>query len=341
MEYKISVIVPVYNAEEYLRDCINSLISQTYKNLELIFIDDGSIDASGQILDQEKALDDRIRVIHQKNIGSSRSRQKGIDISTGDYITFVDADDKININAYDVIMSKIEKDVDILQFGISIDFVSENYSIKRFFESSSLDKEELIERSIESEVFSFVWNKLYKKELLENEIFFPEKFNQGEDFVFNCRAFSKAKKIQNINDILYLYIKRKSESMVSRFTPNNNYIICEKEEKLEMLLKNNKQVISNYLLKEYEAFVLNLFKKNCDLTFMEKVKNIKEVIYSNKAQIYMQTAKPSYLYGKIFKFIWKFKSSIIMGITYKILTFVKDLLGSIYLFVRKFIYVRE
>ena len=106
---KISIIVPVYQAEKYISKCIESIVNQTYKNLEIILIDDGSTDRSGEICDEYGKKDNRIVVVHNKNKGVSVARNCGLDIATGDYITFVDSDDYIDLQMYSEMMKVVEK----------------------------------------------------------------------------------------------------------------------------------------------------------------------------------------------------------------------------------------
>lgn len=104
---KISVIIPVYNTEKYLKRCLDSIINQTFKNLEIIIVDDGSTDSSPQICDNYAESDDRIRVIHKTNGGLSSARNAGIDIATGIYISFIDSDDYIDIKYFEILYSNI------------------------------------------------------------------------------------------------------------------------------------------------------------------------------------------------------------------------------------------
>ena len=128
MSCLLSVIVPVYNAGEYLRKCLDSIISQTYQNLEIIVINDGSKDNSIDIIKEYLKKDNRILFIDQANKGLPATRKVGVENAKGEYIAFVDQDDYIENNAYDVCMKNIF-DNDILIFGVSIDFEKENYSI--------------------------------------------------------------------------------------------------------------------------------------------------------------------------------------------------------------------
>ena len=109
MKPQISVIVPVYKAEKFLGRCIDSILNQTYRQLEVILDDDGSPDSSGQICERYKNIDYRVKVIHQKNTGVSAARNVGLDIASGDYITFVDSDDYICSNMYEKMMKCIDK----------------------------------------------------------------------------------------------------------------------------------------------------------------------------------------------------------------------------------------
>ena len=106
---KISVVVPVYNVEKYLRKCIDSIINQTYKNLEIILVDDGSPDKCGEICDEYAKKDNRVKVIHKKNAGVSSARNDGIDNATGEYIIFVDSDDWLEDNAIEIMVDKLNE----------------------------------------------------------------------------------------------------------------------------------------------------------------------------------------------------------------------------------------
>ena len=120
---KISVIVPVYNVERYLKRCIESIINQTYKDLEIILVDDGSTDSSGNICDEYKKIDKRISVIHKKNGGLSDARNEGLKVVTGTYIAFVDSDDFLDLDMYEYMQKNIEKEnADIVICGTKIDY---------------------------------------------------------------------------------------------------------------------------------------------------------------------------------------------------------------------------
>ena len=115
---KISVIVPVYNVEEYIRTCVDSLIGQSYSNIEIILVDDGSTDASGRICDEYAQMDARVNVIHKENGGLISARKAGVQCVTGDYVTYVDSDDWIDLDAYEILAGQIENAMpDVVAYG--------------------------------------------------------------------------------------------------------------------------------------------------------------------------------------------------------------------------------
>lgn len=192
---KISVIIPVYNVEKYLRQCLDSVVNQTYRNLEIICVDDGSKDKSGEILDEYAQKDDRFVVIHQKNQGQAVARNVGMDIATGKYILFVDSDDWIDLNTCSILIEKAELiQSDVLCFQ----FVSVNNSAQRvrapipskFFESYD-DISNRIENILSGSYSPC--NKLLRKDFLDsNKIrFIPGLLFEDNPFVFELAMLAK------------------------------------------------------------------------------------------------------------------------------------------------------
>jgi len=152
---KIGVVVPVYNVEEYLSECIESIINQTYKNLEIILVNDGSTDESGCICDKYAGLDKRIKVIHQKNLGPAYARYKGVCSAESDYITFVDADDWLDIQTYESVAKYLEDDVDMVAFGI-IRYQKDGFKI---YEKNVIDADNYHHQTIEEKIFpTMLWD---------------------------------------------------------------------------------------------------------------------------------------------------------------------------------------
>ena len=285
---KVSVIVPVYNAEKYLSECVESIINQTYKDIEAIFVDDGSTDNSCNILNEYKAKDDRIIVIKSQNSGASGARNSALEVATGDYITFVDADDYINVNFIKTMLDNME-DADLIECGYTRGDKPVNCSgrLEYAFDESY---------SFLSEVFSaHVWAKVYKKSILidsqKQPLEFYTSLKMGEDTLFNVMATVNAKKVIRIPDNLYYY--RVTENSVSRQKDYfNEYTKIESFEQIIREVKNTGYQTPLYTAKQKYFFFLkdmyenmqnnsNLYKSQL-LGIRNRVKKFKKQIKSMK-----------------------------------------------------------
>ena len=214
----ISIIVPVYNVEKYIEKCINSIINQTYKNIEIILVDDGSKDRSGEICDELKLKDNRIKIIHKQNGGLSDARNAGMKIANGNYIGFVDSDDYIKEDMFETLYElckKYNSDISIVSYyEIYHNKVIGVRDSKKLYELNKIDamKEILIDRAIQS----YAWNKLFRRELFE-QIEFPTNKN-FEDIATTLLLFEKADKVVLLEDPKYYYVRR-DDSIVG----NRNY----------------------------------------------------------------------------------------------------------------------
>ena len=191
MNKLISIIIPVYNVEKYLEDCLNSVVNQTYKNLEIILIDDGSTDNSGKICDLYAKKDNRIVVIHKENAGVSSARNVGLKIAKGLYIGFVDPDDYIAEDMYEILYQNIIKNdynISVCKYSRITDRNFNKLSENRNNKSIVLNMCESMYYMLSPE-FGYdcsVWNKLYKKDIIKN---FDEKIIVGEDLWYNFKIF--------------------------------------------------------------------------------------------------------------------------------------------------------
>lgn len=201
-EELISIIIPVYNVEKYIEKCIHSVMEQTYKNIEIIMINDGSTDNCGKICDEYAKKDNRIKVIHQKNEGVSSARNKGIRECTGKYIGFVDGDDIIDTDMFEKLyesITKNESDLAICNYYPNKDFCGVDEII---------DIETALDLILDKDKYKgFVVNKLYKKSILKDQKF-DEKIDICEDLIFNCQYIIKCCKCSIVNEKLYNYISR-------------------------------------------------------------------------------------------------------------------------------------
>ena len=240
MEYKISVIIPVYNVEDYIRQSIDSVLNQTYKNLEIILVDDGSKDNSGKICDEYKNVDERIKVIHKINSGVSSARNVGIDIATGKYIMFLDSDDFLEKNACELLYKAIEK--------VNTEYVMGNYIYTTFegekWDRPMFDIQENFEVTITDYKKSFfvmnsvVWNKIFKRDFIEtNKLRFAEGA-LAEDAIFTSFLYTHTDKGYFIKDVILNY--RQNKENVSISTNCNKNYFSKTDEAYKLIYENYK-----------------------------------------------------------------------------------------------------
>ena len=272
----ISVIVPVYQVEEYLERCVKSILSQTYKNLEVILVDDGSPDQCPAICDACAEKDARVKVIHQENKGLSGARNAGIDAASGEYLAFVDSDDYVSPHF-------IEELYQLLQdTGCAIGqcrfsyvkgdgLVEEGDSAFCIYRGESL-MEQLYGPEEKATCFVVAWNKLYRAELFkETGIRYPEG-RIHEDEATTYRLFHEAKKLAFLDRALYGYYTENGGSITSVFSAKRLQWLTAHEERIAFFKKNG-----------YEKLLPAAYRKLCDacITFYfrctEQVKDAEEL----------------------------------------------------------------
>lgn len=207
----ISVIIPVYNVEQYLKRCLDTVINQTYKNLEIILIDDGSTDNGGKICDEYALKDNRIKVIHKENGGVSSARNLGLDIAKGDYIGFVDSDDFIENDMYEILHNLLITNK--VEISCCNKFI---FRKNKFIESENFPTESLLSFNKvlnNAKHDFFIWNKLFSRKVIGN-IRFNENIKMCEDVIFCFENFKKAKNISFYKKPKYYYYL--NENSVSR-----------------------------------------------------------------------------------------------------------------------------
>lgn len=234
----VSVIIPVYNAEAAIERCVNSVLNQEFKDLELILLDDGSKDRSPEILDHFAETDNRVKVIHKTNSGVSDTRNKGIDMAEGTYIQFLDADDWITEDSTKMLVrTAMEHDADLV-VGQFYRVVGDNLSRKGSIDTDRVltrqEYAEYMEKSPADYYFGVLWNKLYKKSILDQyHIRMDQKVSFCEDFIFNLDYVLHCERIAALAVPVYYYVKTDGSLVSQNF-------------KLEKLAEMKKSVYEYY-----------------------------------------------------------------------------------------------
>ena len=223
---KVSVIVPVYKAEKYLAECIESILRQSFLNFELILVDDGSPDGSGDICKRYAQIDNRLKVIHQNNSGVSAARNAGIAISKGEYIAFIDSDDSVDETFFENAVEAIEQsEADLYISGLMMEFWKDKmkekiipYGIQQEVIFTPKTLLEHMEVSYPQICICGPWCKLYKRAIIEeHNIRFEKSLQYGEDTYFNLDVLRVCRLICFSSDIFYHYRRDSEESLFSRF----------------------------------------------------------------------------------------------------------------------------
>ncbi len=286
----ISIVIPVYKVEKYLEKCIESVLKQTYTNLQIILVDDGSPDNCGKICDEYAKRDSRIDVIHKVNGGLSEARNVGISKAKGRYIGFVDSDDYIKENMYEILLNLIKEynaDASICNLYDVIEgkeyIRNKNNGIQEY---SRLDilKEVLLDKNIQS----YAWNKLYKKELFD-EVKYPigKKY---EDIGTTFYIFEKCNKIVVTSEPEYYYLKR-SDSLVNNVTESTVF------DYMELILQRYLYINDNIKeLKQYNDYYLvrTLLTANNDIKELKQIEEKTKQKYNELYNISKEILRTNY-----------------------------------------------
>ena len=246
----VSIIIPVYNVEEYLNRCLDSVIEQTYKNIEIILVDDGSTDASGTICDEYAQKDKRIICKHIANRGVSNARNLGIDIANGIYITFVDSDDYLEVDMIEKMMN-VMGNQDLIVCGIcQIELNGSKKLIYGTGRQYDYTKQEIVEGFFDvPTIKDFMYgpfNKIYVKSLI-GDLRFSTDLRMGEDFLFVFEYITRCDKIRICDWGLYNYVKRENSAMTAAFSEKRlDYI--KAVERIEKICAVNYEYVKDKVL---------------------------------------------------------------------------------------------
>lgn len=300
---KLSVIVPVYKVEPYIHKCVDSILGQTYTNLEVILVDDGSPDNCGKICDEYAAKDKRVKVIHKKNGGQADARNFGIEIASGKIIGFVDSDDYIEPYMYQDMINYME--------NYSLDIVCADTKqvrgnkIKynpRYKNNLIWNKEEALCENLNGNLDNAVWNKIYKRKVIEN-VRFPIG-RVYEDVATIYKFIYNADKVGYLAKGCYYYIKRKGSTISTSFNSKSRYdcfvgyierLNFAEKHKLSCVEACRKQALETALA------TLTAFYANNENRYSDRYKNVNDFIK-------MQLDKKNHLRKKHEFLLWSFKN---------------------------------
>lgn len=280
MNPKISIIIPVYNVEQYIQKCIDSILNQTFTDIELILVDDGSADSSDSICDEYASRDNRIKVIHKKNGGVSSARNMGIRAARGDYIGFVDSDDYIDRRMYEVLYKQaIQYNADIVVSAIKTVNEKKNYKkVSTVWKqvNKPINKEQIekmiIPSFLKGNFYSLLscCNKIYRLNVLkENNVFFDENRFHGEDVRFNLTLLQKINTLIFVDQPLYIYVQNDNSATQKFRSDLYNYIQDNRNYGLYLCDKYKVPHAKKRIIEEYNRnslnFMQSLVKRNLSI----------------------------------------------------------------------------
>lgn len=307
----ISIIITAYNVENYINNCINSILSQTYSDLEIIVVDDGSTDSTGGIVKNIYAEQQNIKYFYQPNAGVSVARNKGIENATGDFLVFVDGDDALENTMIETLYSNVENTTDIVAC-CCVGFNEDEESINRFYDNDLTirtvnEKEKLYLQLMKTErgqpsnqkIFTAIgvpWGKLYRTSLLkQKKINFNPSLRRMQDNIFNMYCFRAAREIKYVNQPLYRYRINHITGYTRAYTPEAYYLVLQERELFfKSFPEYQTESIMNGFFIEKMDYYLSSIKNLCLSYSYDKAKFMvkrlgekklyKEIIYDIKPQ---------------------------------------------------------
>lgn len=329
----ISIIIPVYNGEKHIKMCINNILKQTYSNIEIIVLNDGSNDKTKEILDNLNISDKRLKIVHKENTGVSDTRNLGINISQGEYIIFLDSDDYLTENAIENMMKLINnKDFDMLIYGFKV-----KGSKNRFNDSKTLRKLYEIEYkkddilkaviSTKDNIFGYVWRALYSKDLLiSNDIKFPKEIKISEDYMFFVNSINCSENIVIDCNEYYLY-NINEQSMSIKYIPSLlNDMMFVNEWMFDNLLKEKPSLLVGYncsVSNTYLRSVQNLVR-NHNFSLSQCIKISKKIKKEKNFKKYINKVWFRFNCFTLKSFISIFMFKLNLDTIYIILFFIKE-----------------
>lgn len=301
----ISVVVPVYNVENYLERLLNGIIAQTHSNFEVILVNDGSTDESRTICEQYSLIDERFRVANQHNQGSGPARNTGLSMAKGKYVYFCDPDDYLEPELLEETFTMAEKyRANLMIFGY-YDEVHTKKGIRyksmnaptMFLETKADFRRSFGELHSKNIMFT-LWNKLYLKEFLDANHCRFDNQKVGQDTLFNYKVYEELDRVYVSDKLYYHYVTSRTDSAINHYRKDRFQMRYNGSLKLEKLIESwaytqqYKQIIFNDWYKTLYVGINNLFFPKCSLTFQQKVKQIALFVQNPKIAFFLAETSP-------------------------------------------------
>ena len=243
-ETYVSIIIPVFNGEKYVERCLETVINQTLKNIEIIVVNDGSTDETLNILNEYQKKDDRIHIINKKNEGLYRARLDGIRAATGEYVGFVDSDDKVDLMMFEKMYNiAFQGNYDVVNCNYYIEDENGNCKLNQFRELDLHNNDDIIKEffSIHS-IKEMMWSKIVKRSIF-NDYEYIKNISTAEDYLIFSKILNRINSLYNLNEPLYYYFKRSDSIMNSMFSDKKMNRLYSGEEVREYYLNNSNGLV--------------------------------------------------------------------------------------------------
>ena len=335
---RFSVIVPVYNVENFLPECVESILNQEYSDFELILVDDGATDNCPQICDQYAERDNRVKVIHKENGGAPSARNAAIPLAKGKYMYFMDSDDWAEPEMLQDMYDLAEKNN--AQYVVTGYYIDTYYSDTEFFSqeqyvddavfSSQKDFRENAYRLFDQNLLYTPWNKLYLSSyILENGLRFPNLF--WDDFPFNLNVIKDVERVVVSSKKYYHFMRARAESETAKYRPDMYDKREEEHGWLEGLFKywgiednaNVNEMLARRYIERFIGCVENITNPDCTLKGTEKIAVIKDMLKNPNVKKSLNGTKPNSLYMKIMLIPYRLNSPLLIFIESNVITYIK------------------
>lgn len=332
---KVSIVIPVFNMERFLDRCLRSVLGQSYKDIEVIIVDDGSTDRSRSIIDSYASLDRRVVTLYQQNEGSGVARNLGLSTSSGSYVYFCDPDDWIDENLIEENVKIMEQwNANMVVFGYFYEFYDgdklirqEEHSLQSTFLQNKDDFRMYFSTMINHGLSNQIWTKMYRRDYLTEERCVFSSARMGQDVDFNITVYRNIHRVYiNCKSYYHYYREKQTETAVTKFIENKFDIVTRINSKyLELICeywryKENDVIWSierMYLYEVFENVAINLYHKNSHLSRHERMRKLRQILVSDNAKrAFDVVAVPKEIYGlypKMTLLMVKYQS--VLGIT--------------------------